>query len=188
MRYRLTVSEIVSLLFYKADDITKKEMVSSEILTEGKRIHDRLGFNDPQQYRRFIFDPNTNHWWLVIGCPDKIEQKDGKVLELKTYWQARMPDRTRNAGTLQALIYCWLTGLSKWELWGYSTYTNKLSKIVEGHADDEFVYRSILKAIQLKTMLHDFKKIYLEVAEGGEEDAGESGKADKAVARNPAPE
>ena len=184
MRYRLTVSEIVGLLFYKADDIVGKEKIGSEVLTEGKRIHERLGFNDPQQYRRFIFDPTTNHWWLIIGCPDKVEQKEGKVKELKTYWTARMPDRTKNAGITQALIYCWLTGLSKWELWGYSTYSNKLSKIVEGHADDEFVYRSILKAIQLKLMLHDFKKIYLEAVEGGEENAPENRGNGEKVAGN----
>jgi hypothetical protein len=166
------VSEIISLLFYRADDIAGKEMVPSEVLKEGKRIHDRLGFNDPQQYRRFVFDPNTNHWWLIIGCADKIDQKDGKVMELKTYWTARMPDRTRDAGATQALIYCWLTGLGKWELWGYSTYSNKLSKIAEGHADDEFVRQTILKAIRLKMMLQDFRFKYIMEAEGGGKDAG----------------
>lgn len=168
MRYRLTVSEIVGLLFYKEEDILGKPEPYNFILTEGKRIHERLGFNDPQQYRRFIFNPDTEKWWLVIGCPDKIEQKEGKVLELKTYATAQISQRTYEAGTIQAMIYCWLTGLSKWELWGYSSYSNKLSKIAEGYVDEQFVWQTINKAIKLKLMLHDFVKIYREAVKGGD--------------------
>lgn len=168
MRHRLTVSEVVGLLFYKDKDILGKPEPFNFALTEGKRIHERLGFNDPQQFRRYIFDAETETWWLIIGCPDKIDQKNGAVKELKTYFTAKMPEATQNAGSLQAMIYCWLTGLSKWELWGYSSYHNKLSKIAEGNADDQLVFQTIIKAIRLKRLLRDFVKTYRQAQGGGQ--------------------
>ena len=164
--YRLTASQIVSLLYYKADDIVKQEPVSSEILYEGKRIHSRLGFDEPQQYRRFYFDEKTKGWWLIIGCPDKVDQKNGKVLELKTFQTARISDKVKNVGIVQVNIYCWLTGLLNWELWGYSSYTNKLFKVEEGKFLVDLALQSIEKAIQLKLALLNFHKTYKAIAEG----------------------
>lgn len=172
MKRRLTVSQIVGLLFYKGGEIVNSRMTPEWILSEGKRIHDRLGFNQPQQFRRYIL-AEDGQWWLIIGDPDKVDQEAGLVAELKTYRTAKFPSKTLEAGILQVQIYCWLTGLPNWEIWGYSSYSNNLCKKQKGVVDEEFVRRSILKAIKLKGMLEEFSKTYKEVSQGGDQDGAE---------------
>jgi hypothetical protein len=156
----LTVSQIVNLLFYKTDEITRMEVISPELLREGKRIHSRFGFDNGELYRRFIFHPKTKEWWLILGCPDRVEQKEGKVIELKTYSNERFPSKLKEIGKIQAMLYCWLTGFPKWELWGYSSYKNKVEKEEEGEYNEKYITETILKAIELKSLLQEFKEEY----------------------------
>ena len=158
----LTVSQIINLLFYKTDEITRTEVISPELLREGKRLHSRFGFDNAEIYKRFIYDPKTKEWWLILGCPDRIENREGKVMELKTYLNAKFPIQLKEIGKIQAMLYCWLTGLPKWELWGYSSYKNKIEKETEGEFNEKQVTDTILKAIELKSLLYEFKKEYEE--------------------------
>lgn len=154
----LSASQIVALLCYKPDEITGTAFINQQAVNEGKRIHSRLGFDQARIFSKYFFDPNEMRWYLINGCPDRIE--DGKILELKTYGSSSVPAKIKRVGILQCQIYCWLTALFSWELWGYNTREGKLVKICDGNYDEYLVREVIQTAIKLKRKLERFRAEY----------------------------
>lgn len=155
---RLTASEIVSLFLYKDRDILSNSISCSPMLEEGKRIHNRLGFDQPWLFRRYFWDGKD--WWLIIGCPDKIDEKKGIIHELKTFEKRNISKDTLFGAFIQCQIYCWLTGFQEFLIWGHSVYSNKTSKRLLGKYDPILAKRIIKKAIELKLYLSTFAKEY----------------------------
>lgn len=160
---RLTVGEIVSLFLYKERDIQYSSFLPSYELTEGKRIHNRLGFDQPWLFRKYFW--TGKDWWLVIGCPDKLDQKAGLIHELKTFGERNISKNMLLGATIQCQLYCWLTGLPRFIIWGHSVYSNKTSKRLEGKYDPVFVENVLREAVELKLSLADFARVYREKKE-----------------------
>jgi len=153
---RLTVSQIVNLLLWKERDIQYGSNTPYWILQEGKRIHNRLGYDQAWMFRRYFFQKEIA--WLIVGMPDKIEK--GVIKELKTYRTRVMPDTTLQGAKIQTQIYCWLTGLKNWQIIGYSTFTNKASIKARGEYDETLTEKYISGAIILKEKLAEIAKEY----------------------------
>ena len=158
MLRRITASEIVSLLMYKERDIKYRPNISYHALEEGKRIHNRLGFDNAWLFRRYIFV--DEEWWLVLGQPDKIDEKNGVILELKTHQTRTAPDKLLTSAEIQCKVYCWLTGMLKYAVYTYSVYSGKKQKRLEKKADLMDAENIIRTAIRLKKKLYQLADEY----------------------------
>jgi len=157
---RLTASQIVSLFLYKDRDILYGSFPSGYAMAEGKRIHDRLGYNQPWLFRRFFF--TGKDWWIILGCPDKLDEKNGVILELKTFGQRNISPNAILVARIQCQLYCYLTGIDKFAIYGHSVYSNRTSKRLEGKYDAELTEKIIRTAIELRESLAKFAKEYRE--------------------------
>lgn len=158
---RMTVSQIVNLLLWKERDIQYGNSIPSWILQEGKRIHQRLGYDQAWTFRRYY--QNDGEIWLIVGIPDKITK--GVVEELKTFRTRAISPAVLQGAEIQAQLYCWLTGLTRWKIIGYSQYTNRASLKKEGEYDIEKVEKYLKGAIALKKKLAEMAAAYKELRE-----------------------
>ncbi len=160
----LTVSEIISLLFFKQHEIVGGFRVPDAVLNSGRWAHERLGYNQTRKFSRY-FKFNGEEW-LVVGCPDRIEE--GKVKELKTHTTQRARKDVLERAILQAQIYCWLTGCGEWEIIFYSLWSDEVSLVRSGEYDIQVVEKALRKAILLKKKLYEFQQEYQKLLKGGE--------------------
>lgn len=163
MENTLSVSEITTLLFYQKANI-KGQRVPEEILRQGQIVHSRLGFNNIKMFQRYWFSETTNSWWLIRGMPDKINDKEGVVEELKTYYKWTRKTQIE-AGRVAGQIYCWLLGFKKFRIYFYNTLEEKIEKVEEYEFDEQKVKEYIEKAIKLKLLIGEFLKKYDEILE-----------------------
>jgi len=145
---KITVGEIERNLFYLEDELAGRKP-PEEILREGKWIHERLGYNQTEIYKRFF--NHKGELWLVIGCPDKITE-DGVVEELKTLRNGSREKFYLDVGSLQANIYCWLTGLTNYAVVLYNTQTRETKRYTFTY-DEEKAKQDIEKGIEIKKYL-----------------------------------
>ncbi len=164
MRKRLTVSEVVNLFLYRNREILYgSSFPKNYTLNEGKRIHNRLGYDQPWLFRKYFW--TGKDWWLLLGCPDRLDEKDGVVMELKTFEERNISENTLAGANIQCQLYCWLTGFKKFAIYGHSIYTNKTSKRLDGEFDPAFVGKIIKEAVGLKISLSNFAKTYETIIE-----------------------
>jgi len=79
---RISAGEIIEYLFYLNGE-SHEENSSERSLKVGEWLHQKLGYNQTEIFKRYYQYQGEN--WLVGGCPDKIDEQNGMIEELKTY-------------------------------------------------------------------------------------------------------
>jgi len=158
---KISVSEIERLLYYVHDEL-KGYRVPDKTLNEGRRIHNRLGYNQPEIFKRFFFFRNgsSEEFWQVIGAPDSIDYENGIIRELKTYRSPQSKEFLLEVGRSQANIYCWLTGLKKYCIDLYDMYQNKITESVCEDFNEERAIMEISEAIRRKKHLYELSRTW----------------------------
>jgi len=158
---KISVSEIERLLYYIQDEL-KGYRVPDKVLYEGWMIHSRLGYNQPEVFKRFYeYESNGNkEYWLVYGTPDKIDYENGIIFELKTYRSARAKKSLLNVAKTQVNLYCWLTGLRKYCIDLYNINEGKITdSICEDYSETKAV-DDIREAIERKLYLEKIRTLW----------------------------
>jgi len=158
---RISVGEIERLLYYIKDELSGYK-VPEKFLHEGQWVHNRLGYNQPEIFKRF-FEYEVNgkrEYWMVLGAPDKIDTEQGIIYELKTYRHPKAKEFLLNVARSQANIYCWLTGLRKYCVDLYNMYEGKITdRICEDYSESRAL-NDIREAIERKLYLETIKKLW----------------------------
>lgn len=164
---KLSVSQVVSLLIYKAEDL-EKGLPPYEVLAEGRIIHSRLGYAQPKIFVRYFpyRAGGKVEWWSIGGMPDRLNVEEGKVEELKTFKSESTKKMQTQAGIIQCNIYCWLTGFNDWSLIFYDAKAEKITDIIEGKFDKTKLCQDLKLAIRLQKELDKFADNFKKMAKG----------------------
>jgi len=154
MKNKISVGEIERYLFYLEDELAGRNPPEF-VLREGSWLHQRLGYNQTEIFKRYY--QYQNELWLVLGCPDKIDEENGVVEELKTYRNHNRKDFFLEVGRSQANIYCWLTGLPRYAVVLYNAQTKEMKKYFYDY-DEEKAKRDIERGIEIKKYLEQVRK------------------------------
>ncbi len=155
MKYRrISVGEIERLLHYLEEELSGYRIPES-ILREGQWIHMRLGYNQPEIFKRFLFV--EDELWLIGGAPDLIDES-GNIRELKTYRDGKRKGFLLEVGKTQANIYCWLTGLPRYCVDLYSIPEQKVTDSVCFDYDESKAVEDIKRAIERKKSLEKLRE------------------------------
>ena len=172
MKNKISVGEIVKYLFYLQRELSTDE-VSERVLKEGQWYHQKLGFNQPEIFQRYFkYNENGNHeWWLVRGCPDRIEIEEGVLYvdELKTVRNNRK-SRMLEIGSTQANLYAWLVGSELYRVFLYDVLAESMEEYVFKF-DGEKAERDIRRGIETKKMFKEMSKKFRKRATELREDA-----------------
>ena len=95
-----------------------------------------------------------------MGQPDKIDDKNGVIMELKTHQARTMPDNLLANAEIQCKVYCWLTGIPRYAIFTYSVYSGKKRKRLETKANLTEAEHIIATAIRLKKKLYQLADEY----------------------------
>jgi len=153
MQNKLSASEISNLIYYQTFNFPKIKHKSK--YKSGNQLHKELGFTNQKIYSRYYKRPYENEFWRLNGIPDRIDQREGVVEELKTYRSEETKEKQRKAGETQINVYSFLTGLYKQKLYLYNTVTKEFEEIQEGYFDYDKLYSDVEKAIYLKKSHED---------------------------------
>jgi len=136
---RLSVSKVISDLFYQGQPFIKRDVVSGDVL------HARLGFTGDEVYCRFM--ELENSYVKLCGAPDRISLDQGRLYvdELKTTYN-RTEYMERVAFT-QLQLYMFLTGIQRGRIFIYDKSKNELKIVREVTYDENFVRNLISKYI-----------------------------------------
>jgi len=158
---KISVGEIEKLLFYITNDL-RGYRVGDRVLQEGQWVHNRLGYNQQEIYRRFFYykEDGNEEIWQVGGCPDKIDYNEGVIRELKTYRSPKAKEFLLEVGKSQANIYCWLTGLKRYCVDLYNVSEQKITDSVCEEFNEQKAMQDISEAIKRKKYLYELSETW----------------------------
>ena len=158
MKNKISVGEIIRYLYYLDKELSGFR-VPEKIMGEGRWYHQRFGFNQPEIFQRYYkyYDKEGVEWWIVRGCPDRIEIEDDKLYvdELKTV-RSRPKSEALEIGSTQGNIYAWLVGSEFYRVYLYDVKEGVMEKYVF-EFDRKKAKRDIKKGIRIKKKLNKFK-------------------------------
>lgn len=158
---RLSAGQISSLLFYRDKDI-KGYRTPEYVLTSGKIVHNRLGYDNTQIFKRYYYCKQFDEVWLITGMPDKLEPERNTVVELKTYGSKATKQRQIKAGEIQVQVYCFITGLENWELHFFNSYREEMEAPIGNKFRYKFFKQAVDLAIELQKRANELAGEFVE--------------------------
>jgi len=149
---KITAGEATKFLFFN-DDKTWWEDTTwrpESSIPNGNEIHRLLGYLQKEVFIRYYRCKDTGQIIKVVGQPDKLNIADDEVWELKTYRYTVNRERQMTAGIFQAQCYCWLTGLSSYQVHLYNAVTCKMEEKIKGKLDLQNFQKMLEWAIALQ--------------------------------------
>jgi len=137
--HRVGVSQLVYLL-YKPESYGR--LPPKEVLDKGRMLHWKLGFDNTERFTRY-YEFDEENLFKISGVPDKIDEKEGVVEELKTYHpRYNNIEVVKNIGIAQLYFYAFLTGLYKLKLHLLNSQTNEITTEAF-EADDDTIAATV---------------------------------------------
>jgi len=159
MKYKISVGEIIKYLYYLDKELSGFR-VPEKILREGHWYHQRFGFNQPEIFQRYFkyCDKGNTEWWIVRGCPDRIEIEEGVLFvdEFKTV-RSRPKSEMLEIGSTQGNLYAWLVGSELYRVYLYNIRTEEMEKYIF-EFDKKKAKKDIRKGIKTKKRLKRFRE------------------------------
>jgi len=148
---RLSVSRVISDLFYGGKQPFRRDVVSGDVL------HYRLGFTGDEVYCRFL--ELDNYYVKLCGSPDRISLEKGKLYvdELKTTHNHQ--GFVEKVAYAQLQLYMFLTGIQLGRIWVYDKAKNELKMVGVVTYNESFVrelLRRYINWLESKKTLLDY--------------------------------